>query len=311
MPGADLKARLKAGLRLGEGDGLQLLTRLPLGELMRYAHATRQRRHPENIVSFVFDTNPNYTNVCITRCSFCAFWRPAKAPDAYTLTPEQLAERVATAHRAGATTVLLQGGHNPEIRLADWIAYIRAIRKVSPGVHIHPFSPTEIAFLADIEGMTTYELLTTLWEEGIRTLPGGGAEILSDRVRELISPEKCPAQRWLAVMEEAHWIGFRTTATMMFGHEESAEEIVRHLSLLRGLQDRTGGFSSFIPWSFKPGNTRLGEKAGQAANAIQYLRIISVARLFLDNFAHIQSSWFSENRQTGLLGLLAGADDFG
>lgn len=307
-----LKNRLEAGARLTHADGLELLTgAFPVGHLMAYAHAARMQRHPEGLVTFVYDSNPNYTNVCVTHCEFCAFWRSDKAKDAYTLSPEALAERVRTAADAGATTVLLQGGHNPAVRLADWLAYIEAIQRTTPQIHIHPFSPSEIDFLSGLEGMSSQDILQCLHAAGIRTMPGGGAEILVDRVRQDIAPEKTSAARWLGIMEEAHGLGFKTTATMMYGHVETPAEIIDHLLALREVQDRTGGFSSFIPWSFKPGNSTLGKRVRVAAHPMRYLRLLAVARLLLDNFPHIQSSWFSEDLRTGQLGLLAGADDFG
>lgn len=297
--------------RLDRAQALTLLTRTPLGEVMSLAHAARMRRHPEGRVAFVFDTNPNYTNVCVTRCRFCAFCRSPEAADAYTLTPEQVAANVKRAADQGATTVLLQGGHNPRIRLSDWLGYIRAIRAASPQIHIHPFSPAEYLFMAQQEKTDAGEILEAVYAEGIRTIPGGGAEILSERVRQRIAPAKADTAQWLAVCEAAHRIGFRTTATMMYGHVEQDEEIVEHLLLLRGLQDRTGGFASFIPWSFKPGDTPLGREIQRPVHPAKYVRIIALARLVLDNFEHIQSSWFSENVAAGQLGLLAGADDFG
>ncbi|MEQ8663259.1 MAG: CofH family radical SAM protein, partial [Gammaproteobacteria bacterium] len=284
---------------------------LPLGELMQYAHHARMQRHPAGDVSFVYDTNPNYTNVCETRCEFCAFWRSPKARDRYTLTPAELSARVARAAAAGATTVLLQGGHNPAVRLADWMAYIEAIRAVCPHVHIHPYSPPEVAYLAAVEGCSTRHIVETLAAAGIRTMPGGGAEILAQRVRDAIAPTKCSPDEWLRISGEAHAVGIRTTATMMYGHVERPDEIIAHLLVVRGLQDLTGGFSAFIPWSFKPGNSTLGKHLKVTAHPLLYVRIIATARLLLDNVDHVQSSWFSEDLRTGQLALLAGADDFG
>ncbi|MGR9072112.1 MAG: cyclic dehypoxanthinyl futalosine synthase [Gammaproteobacteria bacterium] len=306
-----IASAIRRGKRLEPDEALYLLKHFPLGRLMRMGHLARKRKHPENTVTFVFDSNPNHTNVCETKCAFCAFWRSPKSKDAYTLSPEQLAEKVKKAQAAGATTVLFQGGHNPDATLADWVDYLRAIRRKCPDIHIHPFSAPEIAYMAQREGISTGQILQTLWEEGIRTLPGGGAEILVERVREKISSEKCSVAEWLNIMRQAHEIGFKTTATMMYGHVETDEEIVEHLTALRDLQDRTGGFTSFIPWSFKSGNSTLGKKVGQPAHPIKYIRLLAVARLFLDNFAHVQSSWFSESVRAGQLGLLAGADDFG
>ena len=299
------------GQRIDKATAVDLLRRAPLGDLMQAAHQARTERWPGRVVTFVHDTNPNYTNVCATRCAFCAFHRNVKQEDAYTLTPAELAQKVQAAHRKGATTALLQGGHNPAVRLRDWIDYIRAIRAACPAIHIHPFSPAEIVSMAGLEGKPERDILAALYDEGIDTLPGGGAEVLSERVHDELAPRKATPQQWLDVMEQAHEIGFRTTATLMYGHIETGEEIVKHLLRLRELQDRTGGFQSFIPWSFKPGGSRLSEKVPARAHPARYVRIVALARLVLDNFAHVQSSWFSESVPAGQLGLLAGADDFG
>lgn len=297
--------------RLNRTQSLRLLREMPLGELMSMAHAARLRRHPGGLVSFVMDTNPNYTNICTTHCTFCAFHRGEGAKDAYLLTADELAARVRVAADQGATTVLLQGGNHPGVTLAHMLDYIRAIRQACPAIHIHPFSPSEIDTVARLEGKPLEQVLQALWDAGVHTIPGGGAEILVERVRQLVSPTKCSAARWLEVMERAHNLGFRTTATMMYGHVETDEEIVEHLFRLREVQDRTGGFSSFIAWSFKPGNSPLSQTVPQAAHPALYVRIIALARLVLDNVEHIQSSWFSESENAGCLGLLAGADDFG
>ncbi len=297
--------------RYDRQEALELLTELPMGELMNLAHQERVRRYPDGRVTFVVDTNPNYTNVCVTGCTFCAFCRKATDEDAYLLKPDQLAEKVEIAAAKGATTVLLQGGHNPRVRLTDWLAYISAIQTACPEVHIHPFSPAEIAFMAEHEKCSVGEVLQTLWDSGIRTIPGGGAEILAEPVRRIIAPRKATTEQWLAVCEKAHGIGFKTTATMMYGHVESDADIVDHLLKLRDAQDRSLGFTSFIPWSFKPGATPLARQVKQPPHPARYVRIIAVARLVLNNFDHIQSSWFSESIAAGQLGLLAGADDFG
>ncbi len=300
-----------SGTRVTRQEAIELLTRVPMGEIMARAHARRMDIYPEGRVSFVFDTNPNYTNVCVTQCRFCAFCRRPGDADAYTLTPAQVAAKVKRACDLGATTVLLQGGHNPAIGLKEWVAYIRAIQGACPKIHIHPFSPAEYLFMARQERCDVRTVLEAVYAEGIRTIPGGGAEILAERVRRQIAPAKADTRQWLEVSEIAHRIGFRTTATMMYGHVEHDEEIVDHLLQLRELQDRTGGFTSFIAWSFKPGETPLGREIARSAHPAKYVRIIALARLVLDNFAHIQSSWFSENPGAGQLGLLAGADDFG
>jgi len=297
--------------RLDRSDGLRLLSATSLGELMRLAYNARMQRRPEPVVTFVLDTNPNYTNVCETRCSFCAFCRDKTAPDAFTLTPAELAGRVCSAADRGATTVLLQGGHNPDVTLNHWLEYVRAIRRSCPSMHVHPFSPPEIAAMAQREKIAAAEILQALRQEGIDTIPGGGAEVLVDRVRSAISPRKCTADEWLAISEQAHLLGIKTTATLMYGHLENDKDIIDHLLRLRDVQDRTGGFASFIPWSFKPGGSPLTGQVPAPAHPARYLRIIAVARLLLDNFPHVQSSWFSESVTAGSLGLLAGADDFG
>lgn len=297
--------------RVNLDECLRLLGEAPLGEVMAAAHDARMSRHPGDRVTYVRDTNPNYTNICTARCTFCAFCKRPGEEGAYTLSPEALAEKVREARERGATTVLLQGGHNPEVTLDTWLGYVRLIRETCPDVHLHPFSPPEILYMANREGRTTLAILKTLRDAGIDTMPGGGAEILSNEIRRDIAPNKYSADEWLRVMKEAHGLGFRTTATMMFGHVETDRHIALHLLRLREAQDETGGFSSFIPWSFKPGRSALTERVPAAAHPARYLRILAAARLTLDNFDHIQSSWFSESETAGMLGLLAGADDFG
>ncbi|MFZ7128377.1 MAG: CofH family radical SAM protein [Desulfobacterales bacterium] len=297
--------------RIDRATGLEMLSGMPMGRLMDLAHSERRRRRPEPVVTFVVDTNPNYTNICVTRCAFCAFCRSPGDPSAYTLSPEEVAKKAADAAASGATTVLLQGGNNPAIHLSDWIAYIRAIQEVCPEMHIHPFSPAEYVWMAAHEGLPVSAVLRAVRDEGIATIPGGGAEILSNDVRKRIAPAKATADQWLETCEIAHGMGFRTTATLMYGHLESDADIVDHLLKLRTLQDRTGGFTSFIAWSFKPAGSPLGKVVSNPAHPARYVRILSAARLLLDNFDHIQSSWFSESPRAGQLGLLAGADDFG
>lgn len=297
--------------RLTESKALQLFHKEPLGSLMKMAYDLRMQKHPDNLVSFIIDTNPNYTNICVTRCNFCAFYRDKNSREAYTLTPKELAAKVKSAYDKGAMTVLFQGGHNPGIRLDGYISYIEEIKKSCPDIHIHPYSPTEISFVAKLEKISVQDVLIALKNAGVNTIPGGGAEILSENVRQRLAPRKESAQKWLDVMEEAHKLGFKTTATMMYGHLENANEIIEHLFRLRNLQDKTGGFSSFVPWSFKPGKSVLSKDVTHSAHPALYARIIALSRLVLDNFSHIQSSWFSETENAGSLGLLGGADDFG
>lgn len=301
-----------AGERLTAREALYAFRSAPLLDLAHAAHAARSRTAPPGQVTFVIDTNPNYTNICDTDCTFCAFYRkPGDDKEGYTLTVDQIAAKIQPAVDAGASTLLMQGGHNPDLPLSYYIDLIRGLRDRFPGLHLHLFSAPEIRAIAKFCALTVREVLVAFWDAGQRTLPGGGAEILTQRVRRKISPKKGTLEEWLDVMRSAHQIGYRSTATMMFGHVETDEDIIEHLDALRRLQDETGGFLSFIPWSFKKGDTPLSRIVKTDVPPARYLRILAVARLFLDNFPHIQSSWFSEGRKAGQLGLWFGADDFG
>jgi len=306
-----IRNRVAARARLTPGEALHLLTEAPLLPLGQLAHRERVRRFPEPVVTYVVDTNPNYTNVCETHCLFCAFYRRPGEQGAYLHTVEEMVEKFKEHARWGATTVLLQGGNHPELDLDYHLALVRECRRQVPEVTPHFFSPPEVRTMAKVSGKTVPQVLQALWDAGQRTLPGGGAEILSDRVKQRISARKGTSADWLEVMREAHRIGFRTTATMMYGHLETDAEIVEHLEKLRELQDQTGGFTAFIPWCFKPSRTKLSPKIQSLPGSIKYLRILAVARLFLDNFDHIQASWFSEGKKTGQVALHFGADDFG
>jgi len=308
---SSIRSKVEAGGRLTPAEGLHLLTEAPLVPLGQLAQRERFRRHPEPVVTYVVDTNPNYTNVCETDCLFCAFYRKPGDPDAYLYTVEEMVERIRQHAQLGATTVLLQGGNHPGLTLDYHVALVRECRRQVPGVTPHFFSPPEIRTLARVSGRTVREVLQALWDAGQRTLPGGGAEILSNRVKRRISPKKGTAEDWLEVMREAHRIGFRSTATMMYGHVETDAEVLEHLDRLRSLQDETRGFTAFVPWCFKPANTWLEPKVQHVPGPNRYLRILAVARLYLDNFDHVQASWFSEGKKTGQVALHFGADDFG
>ena len=299
------------GRRISPAEALDLLKSSPLARLGALASLCRERNNPGKTVTFVRDTNPNYTNVCDTECLFCAFWRPPSAADAYTLETDKLIEMMRTSFHNGATTVLLQGGHNPEIGLDYYTEIIeRAVSEV-PGIHLHAFSAPEVAAIAKYGGMDTREVLRRFWDAGLRTIPGGGAEILSNRVRKRISPLKIDADEWIEITRQAHETGFKTTATMMFGHVEEDEDIVEHLERIRSLQDETGGFLAFIPWVFKPTNTFLERKAPVETGGERYLRVLAVCRIFLDNFKFIQGSWFTQGFKMGSASMLFGADDLG
>jgi cyclic dehypoxanthinyl futalosine synthase len=306
-----IREKVEAGKRLDRADGLWLLTEAPLLELGSLAQEVRFRRIPEKRVTFVIDSNPNYTNVCVTDCQFCAFYRKPGHPEAYTLTVEEVMAKVESAARQGATTVLLQGGHNPALPLEYYVSLVRETRRRFPGVTPHFFTASEIQTMAQASGKSVAEVLGLLKEAGQSTLPGGGAEILSERVRRRIGPKKGGPEAWLEVHREAHRQGFKSTATMMYGHVEEPDDILDHLDAIRELQDEHGGFTAFVPWSFKPGNTLLEKWIKHYKGPNAYLRMLAVARLYLDNFPHIQASWFSEGKRAGQVALHWGADDFG
>lgn len=317
-----LYAKARRGERLSYEDGLALFTEAPLIELGDLAHAQRLKRVPEKRVTWVADTNLNYTNVCDAFCTFCAFYRPnSKAKDAYTYTVPQMIEKIKkSAHDYGVTTVLIQGGLNPDLPFSYYTDFVAAIRKEVPEVHPHLYSAPEIWKMVEVSGKDIRWVLTELHKAGLDTLPGGGAEILTNRVRSKMSKTKVTTDNWLAVHEIAHELGYRSTATMMYGHHDTAEDIVEHLIRLRDVQDKALkagklGFTAFIPWSFKPDNTPLGKQMAAKGQAVPgpsvYLRILALSRVLLDNVDHIQASWFSEGKKTGQMGLYFGADDFG
>ena len=308
---ASVRSRVAAGKRLDREDGRWLLTEASLLELGTLAQAARFARLPEWRVTFVIDTNPNYTNVCITDCQFCAFYRKPGDPEAYTLTVEEVLERIASAERRGATTVLLQGGHNPALPLEYYLSLVQETRRRFPAVTPHFFTASEIQTIAAVSRLTVGDVLDRLRAAGQCTLPGGGAEVLSTRVRARIAPKKGGPEAWLEVHREAHRRGFKSTATMMYGHVEQVDDVLDHWDAVRALQDEYGGFTAFVPWSFKPGHTLLEKwiKHHQGPNG--YLRMLAASRLYLDNVLHIQASWFSEGKRTGQVALHFGADDWG
>ena len=307
----EIRAKAETGKRLDRADGLWLLTEAPLLEVGALAQEARFRAIPARQVTFVIDSNPNYTNVCITDCQFCAFYRKPGHPEAWTLTVEQVLEKIEFAASKGATTVLLQGGHNPELPLDYYLTIVRESRRRFPAVTPHFFTASEIQTMAEVSKLTVSDVLARLREAGQDTLPGGGAEVLSERVRKRIEPKKGGPRAWLDVHREAHRQGFRSTATMMYGHVEEPDDIVDHWDAIRELQDAHGGFTAFVPWSFKPGNTLLEKWIKTYKGPSTYLRMLAASRLYLDNFTHIQASWFSEGKRAGQVALHWGADDFG
>ncbi|MBI2494722.1 MAG: dehypoxanthine futalosine cyclase [Candidatus Rokubacteria bacterium] len=306
-----MREKALSGKRLDREEGRWLLDAAPLLELGALANEVRFRRLPERAVTFVIDSNPNYTNVCVTDCQFCAFYRKPGHPEAWTLTVEEVLAKVESAAEKGATTVLLQGGHNPDLPLDYYVSLVRETRRRFPQVTPHFFTASEIQTVAGISGLTVRAVLDRLWEAGQRTLPGGGAEVLSERVRRRIEPKKGGPAAWLEVHREAHRRGFKSTATMMYGHVEQTDDLLDHLDAIRELQDMHGGFTAFVPWSFKPGHTLLEKWIKHVKGPNPYLRMLAAARLYLDNFPHVQASWFSEGKHAGQIALHFGADDWG
>ncbi len=308
-----IERKVETGERLTPEEGVFLLRGAPLLELGALAQQLRARKTDPTIVTYVIDTNPNYTNLCTVDCHFCAFYRKPKAnaPDAYTHDVEGVMQMMERADRLGATTVLLQGGLNPEIPWEFYPTIVREARRRYPHITPHFFSAPEIHQMVEVSGLPVRGVLDALYAAGQRTLPGGGAEILATRVRKRISIKKGGPEAWLDVHREAHRAGMRSTATMMYGHVETDAEIIEHLEYVRALQDETHGFTAFVPWSYKRGNTPMESKVKQLAGASQYCRVLAVSRLYLDNFDHVQASWFSEGKKTGQIALQFGADDFG
>jgi cyclic dehypoxanthinyl futalosine synthase len=302
-----------AGGRITDAEALELFERASLPELGEGAHAVRRRLHPEPVCTYIVDRNINYTNTCITYCKFCAFYRPPGHPEEYTLTKEALGQKIRETKALGGVQILLQGGHHPYLRL-DWYEDMLRFMK-SFDIHVHGFSPSEIQNFATINRLSVHDVLVRLRAAGLDSIPGGGGEILVDRVREAISPLKIKTDAWLEVMEEAHRLGMKTTATMMYGHVETYAERVEHLRCLREQQDRSlargngGGYTAFICWSLQPDNT---EMAGTPrSGGTEYLKTLAVSRMYLDNFPNLQSSWVTQGDKVGQLALLYGANDMG
>jgi cyclic dehypoxanthinyl futalosine synthase len=306
-----IRDKVLSGKRLDRAEGRWLLTEAPILDVGALAAEIRSAKIPGRAVTYVIDSNPNYTNVCITDCQFCAFYRKPGDPEAYTLTVDEVLAKVESAAAKGATTVLLQGGHNPALPLEYYVSLVRETRRRFPGVTPHFFTASEIQTMARVSDLTVGDVLDRLWGAGQRTLPGGGAEVLSERVRKRIEPKKGGPAAWLDVHREAHRRGFKSTATMMYGHVEEPDDVLDHLDVIRELQDEHGGFTAFVPWSFKPGNTLLEKWIKQYKGPSAYLRMLAVSRVYLDNFLHIQASWFSEGKRTGQIALHFGADDWG
>ncbi|MBV8151924.1 MAG: dehypoxanthine futalosine cyclase [Candidatus Eremiobacteraeota bacterium] len=304
----DLLDGAAGGRRLCYEDAVRLYREAPLHELGAAAHARRSALHAPDVVTYVIDTTINYTNICNVHCTFCAFFRPEHHAEGYTMSHDEVLERVKYAADQGATQIMIQGGVNPELRLSWFEQLFARVRREFPAVDLHSLSVSEIIGLATIEELPPREILGRLKAAGMRSLPGAGAEILVERVRKRISARKVKPDAWLGVMREAQELGMPTTATMMFGSIETDEERIEHLDVLRALQDETGGFTAFIPWYYVPWKTPL---RGREATGLEYLRVLAISRLYLDNFAHLQASWLTPGLKMGQLALFYGCDDMG
>ena len=283
-----------------------LLTGDPI-ELGILADAERARRF-DNTVTFIVDRNINYTNVCVNECKFCAFFRRKDHKDAYLLSYDEILEKVRETVEAGGTQVMIQGGLYPDLGLPYYEKMLRLIKDKFPSIAIHSFTATEILHFARQEGISVLDTLKRLQAAGLDSLPGGGAEILVDEVRQRVSPKKIMTDDWLAVMRAAHSIGMESTATMVIGFGESMAQRIEHMEKIRQLQEETGGFRAFITWTFQPGHTQLG---GEKTSSWDYMKTLAVTRLYLDNIAHIQGSWVTQGGRIGQLTLGFGADDLG
>ena len=297
--------------RINRQEALELFRNSDLLNLGERADLLRKELHPDDVVTFVVDRNINYTNVCINECRFCAFFRSAGSPEAYILSDAALFKKIEETLALEGTQILIQGGLHPDLNLDYYTSLLRKIKQRF-SINVHGFSPPEVCYLAKKHDLTIRETIKILRQAGLDSIPGGGAEILSDRIRTIISPKKIKSGDWLRVMEEAHLLGMRTTATMMFGSVEEPEDIIGHLDVIRKLQDRTGGFTAFIPWSFQAGNTELGKQSAiKAATAVDYLRVLALSRIYLDNINNIQASWVTQGLKLAQVALRFGANDFG
>jgi len=305
---ASLLDRAAGGGRLSYDEGVRLYNEADLHDLGMAAHARRMQLHPTDVVTYVIDTTINYTNVCNVHCTFCAFFRPEKHAEGYTMSHDDVIGRVKFAADQGATQIMIQGGVNPELGIAWFERLFNRVRSEYPNVDIHSLSVSEVIGLSRVENLPVREILLRLKDAGMKSLPGAGAEILVERVRKRISARKVKPDEWLGVMREAQLLGMPTTATMMFGSIETNEERIEHMQVLRDLQDETGGFTAFIPWYYVPFKTPL---RGKESTGLEYLRVLAVSRLYMDNFPHLQASWLTPGLKMGQLALFYGCDDMG
>ena len=293
--------------QISEKEALNLLKEADLLQLGSIADNIKKKLHPKNIITYVVDRNINYTNICVSKCLFCAFCKDLKDKDSYIISEKELSQKIKETIAIGGTQILLQGGMHPELTIDFYVKMLKYIKN-NFSIHIHGFSPPEIDYIAKKSSLTIKDTLLKLIDAGLNSIPGGGAEILSDKIRNKISPNKCGKKEWLNVMKIAHKLGLKSSATMMFGHIEEDKHIIEHLKAIRDLQNETGGFTAFIPWTFQPDNTKIKTKK---ATAVRYLKILSLSRIFLDNIKNIQASWVTQGDKIAQTALFFGANDFG
>ena len=307
-------SKARDGARIDAAEALALYREAPLPLLGELANAIRLRKHPEPVVTYIIDRNVNYTNVCVARCNFCAFYRTVGSSEGYVLGFDEIHRKIQETIELGGGQLLLQGGHNPDVPLAWYEDLFRGVKQKFPDFRLHALSPPEVLHISRMSKLPVPTVIERLIAAGLDSIPGGGAEILVDRARKLMNCySKATADEWISTMRHAHLAGLRTTATMMYGSVETVEERIEHMMRLRGLQDETGGFTAFITWSFQPSNTELGanESTSVEATGIDYLRTLATARLVLDNFENLQSSWVTQGGKVGQLSLFYGANDMG
>lgn len=306
----EILAKGVRGDRISPEEGLALLKSRDFAQIGQVADAVRRRKHPKRIVSFLIDRNINYTNVCVARCTFCNFYRKPRHDEGYLLTHEEIFKKVEETLAVGGTGVLLQGGMNPDLEIDYYEDLLRSIRS-RYRIHLHCFSPAEIVVIAKLSKIGIRETIWRLREAGLDSIPGGGAEILTDRMRKEISPGKCSTDEWLEVMRVAHEEGLLTTATMMIGGGETLEERIEHLDRIRRLQDETGGFVAFIPWNVQLEGTEMAETVREKVEPVEYLKLLAVSRIFLDNITNLQVSWLTQGLEVAQIALHMGANDVG
>ncbi|MCE3039669.1 dehypoxanthine futalosine cyclase [Helicobacter anatolicus] len=299
--------------RVSNDEILDLMRNASLKELGQRAYAIKKNLHPEKITTFIVDRNINYTNICWVDCEFCAFKRKINEDDAYILSFADIDKKIDELLEIGGTQILFQGGVHPKLKIDYYEELVEHIHKKYPQITIHGFSAIEINYIAKVSNLSIQEVLLRLKAKGLSSIPGAGAEILSDRVRDIIAPKKLDSDEWIEVHRQAHKLDIKTTATMMFGSVDNDEDIVEHWQRIRDLQDETGGFRAFILWSFQPNNTPLKAKMPhlQKASSNRYLRLLACSRIYLDNFKNIQSSWVTQGSHVGQLALFFGANDLG